>query len=450
VLRRLSEGGVDIVIGTHRLLSRDVVFKDLGLLIVDEEQRFGVKHKERLKQMKTSVDVLTLTATPIPRTLHFSMLGLRDMTVIQTPPRDRQPIITHVLPWSDAVLEDALRRELDRGGQVFFVHNRIDTIDTIAKRVRDIVPEARVGIAHGQMPEKDLEDVMADFVSGETDVLVATSIIESGLDVPRANTLIVNRADHFGLAQLYQIRGRVGRSHHRAYCYLIIPDDIAEEAERRLRVLEHHTELGSGYGIALKDLELRGAGNILGQSQSGFAHAIGFDTYMRMLEQAIRRLKGDAEQKIHPPTDVSVDGTALLPDDYVADEAQKLHMYRRISRLERLEEVDAIRRELRDRFGPLPPEAEVLLDTTALRLLGTDTGIERILVRAWEARLNFRTGVVPRMALLQKVFTDRQFEVELRRPSPLSLTLHPRGPEPIATSLVRALTSLRLDRSKAA
>jgi transcription-repair coupling factor (superfamily II helicase) len=442
VLRALKAGEVDIVIGTHRLLSSDVEFKDLGLMVVDEEQRFGVKHKERLKQMRTAVDVLTLTATPIPRTLHFSLLGLRDMTLIQTPPRDRQPIITHVLPWSDPIIEDAIRREVDRGGQVFFVHNRIETIETLARRLEGLVPDARIGVAHGQMREKQLEEVMSRFVHGELDILVATAIIESGLDVPRANTLIVHRADQFGLAQLYQIRGRVGRSHHRAYCYLLAPDDIQEDAEKRLRVLEHHTELGSGYGIALKDLELRGAGNILGSAQSGFVHAVGFDTYMRLLEQTVRRLRGDGAQREHPLTDVSVEGAALIPDEYVPAEAQKLHLYRRLSKVQAAAEVDALRHELRDRYGPLPPEAETLLATASLRLLGTKSGVERILVRPWETRVTFRTGVVPRMAALQSAFSDRQLEIEVTRTLPLSLLLHRRGTEPITHALIGAFSAL--------
>jgi transcription-repair coupling factor (superfamily II helicase) len=449
VLAKTKRGEIDIVVGTHRLLSPDVEFRDLGLLIVDEEQRFGVKHKERLKQLRTAVDVLTLTATPIPRTLHFSLLGLRDMTLIQTPPRDRQPIITHVLPWSDAIIEDAIRRELDRGGQVFFVHNRVETIGTLAQRVQGLVPEARIGIAHGQMKEKELEQAMSLFVHGEIEILVATAIIESGLDVPRANTLIVHRSDQFGLSQLYQIRGRVGRSHHRAYCYLLIPDDVTDEAEKRLRVLEHHTELGSGYGIALKDLELRGAGNILGASQSGFAHAVGFDTYMRLLERTVSRLKGDGRPSERAIADVSVEGAALIPDEYVPDEAQKLHLYRRLTKLETVEEVDVLRRELRDRYGPLPAEADTLLATAALRHLGTRLGIERILVRPWETRINFRAGVSVRMAALQSAFAERQLEVEMARPMPLSLVLHRRGAEPITDSLIAALKSLYRGRSLA-
>ena len=450
VLARVEKGEIDIVIGTHRLLSPDVKFKDIGLLVVDEEQRFGVKHKERLKQLKQMVDVLTLTATPIPRTLHFSLLGVRDMTLIQTPPRDRQPIITHVLPWSDAVIEDAIRRELDRGGQVFFVHNRVETISTLALRISRLVPDARIAVAHGQMKEKELDDIMRKFVTGEVNVLAATSIIESGLDVPNANTLIVDRADQFGLSQLYQIRGRVGRSHHRAYCYLIIPENVSEDAEKRLRVLEHYTELGSGYGIALKDLELRGAGNILGAAQSGFVYQVGFDTYMRLLEQTIRQIKGDESVQTHPITEVSVDGAALIPDEYVADEAQKLHLYRRLASIEEVEGVDALRRELRDRYGALPYEVETLLATRMLRLLGTELGIERILVRPWDARVNFRAGVMPRVAALQHVFAERQLEVELVRPMPLSIVLHRRGPEEVTAMLVAALRALRKEQSMAA
>jgi transcription-repair coupling factor (superfamily II helicase) len=450
VLDGAKAGEVDIVIGTHRLLSPDVEFRDLGLLVVDEEQRFGVKHKERLKQLRQMVDVITLTATPIPRTLHFSLLGIRDMTLIQTPPRDRQPIITHVLPWSDAILEDAIRREVDRGGQIFFVHNRVETIATLAHRVGKLVPDAKIAVAHGQMKEKELEEIMRDFVTGEVKILVATSIIESGLDVPNANTLIVDRADQFGLSQLYQIRGRVGRSHHRAYCYLLIPENVSEDAEKRLRVLEHHTELGSGYGIALKDLELRGAGNILGSAQSGFVHAVGFETYMRLLEQTVRQLKDGGKTTERALAEVSVDGTALVPDEYIADEAQKLHLYRRLSKLGKPEEVDALRHELRDRYGPVPPEVETLLATRALRLLGMSLGIERILVRPWDARLNFRAGVVPRMVSLQRVFGERQLEVELMRPNPLSLTLHRRGTEPLVATLIGALRALSRDHSLAA
>ena len=298
-LARLASGETDIVIGTHRLLSKDVLFKDLGLLVVDEEHRFGVKHKERLKELRLQVDVLTLTATPIPRTLHLSLAGLRDLTLIETPPRDRSPVLTFVEPWDDALLEEAFARELDRGGQAFMVHNRIETIETIAARVRSLAPRARVAVAHGQMAADELEQVMRGFVAGEVDILVTTMIVESGLDVPNANTMVVHDAHRLGLAQLYQLRGRVGRSHRRAYCYLLVPDTIDADAEDRLKVLEHHTELGAGYRIALKDLELRGAGNLLGSEQSGHAHAVGFDLYLRWLEETVKGMRGQGGRR--PP-----------------------------------------------------------------------------------------------------------------------------------------------------
>ncbi|HEX7117410.1 MAG TPA: transcription-repair coupling factor [Longimicrobiales bacterium] len=452
ILLHAAQGEVDILIGTHALLEPDVAFKDLGLLIVDEEQRFGVKHKERLKELRRNIDVLTLTATPIPRTLHMSLAGLRDLSLIQTPPRDRMPIITHVVPWTDEILEDAMRRELDRGGQVFFVHNRIESIAAVAERVQRLVPDAPLAIAHGQLAASELDDVMRRFIEGEVRVLVTTAIIENGLDVPAANTLIVDRADQFGLAQLYQLRGRVGRSHHRAYCYLIAHGDITDDAEKRLRILEHYTELGSGYAIALKDLELRGAGNLLGAEQSGFVHAVGLETYTRLLEETMRRLKDEHDGVVerHPPPEVSIEGAAFLPDAYVPEPSQKLHLYRRLSRLERVEQVDQVRSELRDRFGPPPAEVRRLLAAAALRLLGAELGVERVLVRGDEARINFRDGVVPRMAALQSAFHDRQIEVEVRRAMPLSLLLRRFGAEPLVDTLVGALELLAVDRARAA
>jgi transcription-repair coupling factor (superfamily II helicase) len=427
-----------------------VVFKDLGLLVVDEEQRFGVKHKERFKELKTALDVLTLTATPIPRTLHLALTGLRDLSLLQTPPRDRMPIITHVLPWVDEVLEDALRRELDRGGQVFFVHNRVQTIEGAAIRAQRLVPEARVGIAHGQMPAAQLDDVMRRFLEGELHILVTTAIIENGLDVPTANTLIVDRADYFGLAQLYQLRGRVGRSHHRAYSYLIVPENVTEEAEKRLRILEHYTELGSGYAIALKDLELRGAGNILGGDQSGFVHAVGLDTYTRLLEDTIRRLKEDKTTERHPPTEVHIQGAAFLPDAYIADPAQKLTLYRRLSKVERLAEVRALGLEVRDRYGPPPPEVDRLLAAALLRLLGTQLGVERITLQDDAARVTYREGVVPRLSALQGAFRDQQVETEIRRMAPLSMVIRKIGARGLTDILTDALEALASERAAAA
>jgi transcription-repair coupling factor (superfamily II helicase) len=447
VVERIARGEVDIVIGTHRLLSRDVAFKDLGLLVVDEEHRFGVRHKERLKALKLVVDVLTLTATPIPRTLHLSLAGLRDLTLLETPPKDRSPILTFVEPWDDSLLEEAMARELDRGGQVYFVHNRIETIATIAQRVQALAPRARVAVAHGQMREADLEAVMARFVRGEVDVLLSTMIVESGLDVPNANTMIVDRSDRLGLAQLYQLRGRVGRSHRRAYCYLLVPDQMDPHAEERLQVLEHHTDLGSGYRIALRDLELRGAGNLLGGEQSGHVQAVGFDMYLRWLEETVRALKrepGDAGREWSPP-DVTLDAPAHLPETYVPDDQTKLDLYRRLARAEQPCEIPPVREELRDRFGPLPPEAERLLLVAELRALGAQAGLETVLIKGDEARLTFRRDATPRLAGLQVALERVQFEADVRRAVPLSLRLRRLGGETIGPGLVRALTAVLQD-----
>jgi transcription-repair coupling factor (superfamily II helicase) len=442
-LVELAEKKVDIVIGTHRLLSPDVSFADLGLIIVDEEHRFGVKHKERLKHLKLETDVLTLTATPIPRTLHLSLAGLRDMTLMQTPPRDRSPVLTFVEPSDDdGLIDEGISRELDRGGQVFFVHNRIETIVAHADRVRRIVPRARVAVAHGQMKERELEDIMHRFVSGEIDVLVSTLIVESGLDVPNANTMFVNRADHLGLAQLYQLRGRVGRSHRRAYCYLLVPDSVDPDAERRLAVLEHHTELGAGYKIALKDMEMRGAGNLLGAEQSGYVHAVGFDLYLRMLDETVQRLmRGESAPKMQP-ADVSMDIPAYLPDDYIESQEAKLDVYKRLARYDAPEDIEALRAELRDRFGSLPAPADAMLAMALLRVVGGRLGIEGILVRGEEARITFRDSAIVRMKGLSAAFHEVQFQAEVRRAHPLSLKLTRLGGAPLLDGLVRSLRAV--------
>ena len=443
VLADLKAGKVDIVIGTHRLLSPDVGFAQLGLIVVDEEHRFGVKHKERLKRLRLETDVLTLTATPIPRTLHLSLAGLRDMTLMQTPPRDRSPVLTYVEPWDDGLIDEGISRELDRGGQVFFVHNRIETIEGIADHIRRVVPRARVGIGHGQMRERELEDVMRKFVDGEIDVLVSTMIVESGLDVPNANTMFVNRADTFGLAQLYQLRGRVGRSHRRASCYLLVPDSIDEDANRRLTILEHHTQLGAGYQIALKDLELRGAGNLLGPEQSGFVHAVGFDMYLRMLDETVKRvLRGDDAPRLQP-ADISLDVPSYLPDEYITSQDAKLDVYRRLTHLTDIAEIEALREEVRDRFGVLPEPARAFFATAILRVLGGASDIESVLVRGNEARITFREHAVPRMKGISAAFHEVQFQAEVRRAHPLSLKLTRLGGAEMLDGLVRALTTLR-------
>jgi transcription-repair coupling factor (superfamily II helicase) len=439
ILADLAAKKVDVVIGTHRLLSPDVQFAELGIIVIDEEHRFGVRHKERLKQLRLETDVLTLTATPIPRTLHFSLAGLRDMTLMQTPPRDRSPVLTFVEPWDDGLIEEGINRELDRGGQVFFVHNRIETIEAIKDHVKRLVPRARVAVGHGQMREHELEEVMRRFVNGEVDVLVSTMIVESGLDVANANTMFVNRADSFGLAQLYQLRGRVGRSHRRAYCYLMVPDAIDPEAERRLQVLEHHTELGSGYRVALRDMEMRGAGNILGPEQSGFVQAVGFDLYLRMLDEQVRVLRHAAGAPKTVPAEVSFDVPVYLPDEYVPLPEAKLDIYRRLTRLTDANEVDALKAEVRDRFGVLPPPAEAFFAQAILRLVGGALRVEGILVRGTEARVTFRADAVPKMKGLSAAFHDVQFQIEVRRTQPLSLKLTRLGGAELLGGLVRAL-----------
>lgn len=443
VLVELAEGKVDLVVGTHRLLSEDVHFKSLGLIIIDEEHRFGVRHKERLKQLRVETDVLTLTATPIPRTMHQALAGLRDMTIMRTPPRDRSPVLTYVEPWDEALLEEGIARELDRGGQVFFVHNRIETIDAVAANLRRIVPRARIAVGHGQMKERDLEVVMRQFVNGEIDVLVSTMIVETGLDVPNANTMFVNRADRFGLAQLYQLRGRVGRSHRRAYCYLLVPDVLERDAEHRVKILEHHTELGSGYRIALRDMEMRGAGNLLGPEQSGFVHAVGFDMYLRLLDETVNKVvRGDSGPKFHP-ADVSVDSANFIPDDYVASKDAKLDIYRRLTAVTEMDELDSLQAEVRDRFGLLPVQATLFFDVARLRLLGGKAGVQTISVRGDEARINFNDWAVPSMKGISNAFHEVQFKADVRRAMPLSLKLTRLGGAGVLDGLIRALTMLQ-------
>jgi transcription-repair coupling factor (superfamily II helicase) len=364
----LASGRIDVVIGTHRLLQKDIQFRELGLLVVDEEHRFGVKDKERIRALRATVDVLTLTATPIPRTLNMSLSGIRDLSVIETPPVDRLAIRTYVTKFDEGVIRDGIVRELARGGQVFFVHNRVESIRQMADLVRDLVPEAKVDVAHGQMPEAELERAMLGFMHGGTNVLVTSAIIESGLDIPNANTLIVNRADTFGLAQLYQIRGRVGRSHHRAYAYLLIPGEhlITADAQKRLRVLQELDDLGGGFRLAAHDLEIRGAGNLLGKQQTGHIAAVGLELYTHMLEQAVREVRGEAaEPDVEPEIQLAI--PAYVPDTYVPDVNQRLLLYKRLAGIRGVPDLDAIRDELLDRYGPIPPLVDTLLALMALR-----------------------------------------------------------------------------------
>jgi transcription-repair coupling factor (superfamily II helicase) len=421
VVDGLADGSVDVVIGTHRLLSEDVRFKDLGLLVVDEEQRFGVTHKERIKELKIDVDVLTLTATPIPRTLEMSLTGIRDLTLLNTPPAERQPILTYVGEYDERAVAESIRRELLRDGQVFFVHNRVQDIEHIAAQLRDLVPEARIAVAHGQMDEGSLERVVIDFWEGEYDVLVCTTIIESGIDMPTVNTLVVDRADMLGLGQLHQLRGRVGRAGMRAYAYLFYPPErsLSEEAYERLKTIGEATELGSGFKIAMRDLEIRGAGNLLGTGQSGHIAAVGYDLYCQMVTEAVAELKGEplrepAEIKLDLPLD------AHLPADYVAKEELRLEAYRRLAAVTTEAEVDDIRAEWLDRYGPPPAPAEALLEVARLRAECARLGVREVNVAkgpgfggpAWIVRLSPIELKVSQQMRLKRLVKDSVYKEE--------------------------------------
>ena len=380
ILEKVEQGKVDILIGTHRVLSKDLKFQDLGLLVVDEEQRFGVRHKERLKQMRAAIDVLSMSATPIPRTLHMSLIGLRDMSVIETPPKDRMAIQTIVAKFDEKLIRTAVEMELERGGQIYFVHNRVETIYDLAAKIRELVPQARIVIGHGQLPEAELERVMLAFMNHEYDVLVATSIIENGLDIPLANTIIIDRADRHGLSELYQLRGRVGRSNRRAYSYLLIPPDteLTEIARRRLAALKEFSDLGAGFKIAALDLELRGAGNMLGGEQSGHIEAIGFEMYTSMLEEAVRKMKGEEEKPAHASTVVNLGISVRIDSDYIPEENQRLRMYKRIAGAETQADLADVRAELQDRYGTPPDTVLNLLAAGEIRLHCEQLGISQL------------------------------------------------------------------------
>ncbi len=390
VLRGLASGAVDIVIGTHRLLQDDVRFKQLGLLVIDEEHRFGVKHKEKIKQLRALVDVMAMTATPIPRTLQMSLTGIRDLSVIETPPVDRLAVRTYVTRFDDDVIRDAIRRELGRQGQVFFVHNVVENIELMARHLHTIVPEARFAVAHGQMHERELEKVMLQFMQREVDVLVCSTIIESGIDIPNANTIIINRADHFGLAQLYQLRGRVGRSHERAYAYLMIPGEhlITKDAQKRLRVLQELDDLGGGFKLAAHDLEIRGAGNLLGKQQSGQISAVGFELYTQMMEEAVMELRGQ-RRAIDVEPEIQLGFPAYIPDSYIPDENQRLVFYRRLANTRGTPELEEIATELRERYGPIPPLVDSFLRIMDLRRVLKACMIVRAILRQGSVTLTF-------------------------------------------------------------
>jgi transcription-repair coupling factor (superfamily II helicase) len=393
----LTDGTVDIVVGTHRLISKDIQFKDLGLVVVDEEQRFGVLHKEKFKELFKKVDVLTLSATPIPRTLYLSLMGARDMSVIETPPQNRLPVETVVCGYDERIIRDAINRELARQGQVYFLHNRVMTIEKVANRILELCPQARIRIGHGQMDEHELEDVMRGFIDGEADVLISTTIIESGIDIPNANTIIIDRADRFGLADLYQLRGRVGRAQHKAYAYLMLPRDLMTvgAARKRVNAIKQYSSLGAGFKIAMRDLEIRGAGNVLGTAQSGHIINVGFDLYCQLLRQAVSKMKGE---KVKPRIEITLRldflslneaewlrephlVPAFLPASYISEPKVRISAYRAHAEINNPQHLDKLRKTWRDRFGPLPEAAENLLTIAQVKLAAAATKITRVEVK---------------------------------------------------------------------
>jgi transcription-repair coupling factor (superfamily II helicase) len=399
ILKLVREGGIEIVIGTHRLISGDVVFKDLGLVIIDEEQRFGVLHKEKFKELFKLVDVLTLSATPIPRTLYLSLVGVKDMSTIETPPLNRLPVETVVAGYDERIIRDAINRELERQGQVFFLHNRVQTIERMRQKIVDLVPNARVDIGHGQMDADELEDVMQRFVAGKIDVLVCTTIIESGLDIPNANTIIIDRADRFGLADLYQLRGRVGRAEHKAYAYLLLPREMMSigAARKRINAIKQYSSLGAGFRIAMRDLEIRGAGSILGTAQSGHIAAVGFDLYCQLLKQAVAQLKGE-KARLRLEVDLRIDFVAtneaefaqfgpdervpaFIPSNYINETTLRIQAYRRVAEITTTDQLQRLKRDWRDRFGKFPVAVENLFLTTEIKLAAAKSGVTRVEVK---------------------------------------------------------------------
>src|SRR5947207_6755585 len=380
IVRRAGKGEIDILIGTHRLLSKDVKFADLGLVVVDEEQRFGVTHKERLKQMRTTVDVLTMSATPIPRTLHMSMLGLRDISSLTTAPQDRRSVVTEVVPFEKQRIKLAIERELNREGQIYFVQYRVHNILEMADQIQHLVPAARILVGHGQMGDGELEAVMLSFIRHEADILVCTTIIESGLDIPNSNTIFINNADRFGLSELHQLRGRVGRWKHRAYCYLLLPADrpVTPVASKRLQAIEEYSHLGAGFKIAMRDLEIRGAGNILGPEQSGHIATVGYEMYCQLLEEATRQIKNEPK-KAKPESHVDIGISAYVPKQYIPGDRQRMDVYRRLTRCTSIEMLNVLEHDLKDAFGEPPRQAVLLFAMTELRLLSEHWGIESII-----------------------------------------------------------------------
>ncbi len=444
IIERVSTGRVDILIGTHRLLSKDIKFQDLGLLIVDEEQRFGVRHKERLKQLRKQIDVLAMSATPIPRTLHMSLVGLRDMSIIETPPKDRMAIQTVVARFDEKIVRSAIEVELERGGQVFFVHNRVESIYEIASRIQELVPSARVAVAHGQMGENDLEKVMLAFMRHEFDVLVATTIIENGLDIPLANTILINRAERHGLSELYQLRGRVGRSNRRAYAYLLIPpeNELTEIARRRLAALKEFSDLGAGFKIAALDLELRGAGNMLGGEQSGHIEAVGFELYTSMLEAAVKEMKGEAGEE-RPATQLNLGIALRIDESYVPEENQRLRLYKKIAGTSSEAAVSEVRAEMEDRYGALPDATVYLLEAAALRLECERIGIAQVDRKRGELQIRFmENAAVDPAHLMQLVSRNAKRGAQFTPQGLLKFPLRATRPDDVLLEIRELLANL--------
>ena len=439
IIRKLELGEVDVVIGTHRILSKDVVFKDLGLLIIDEEHRFGVKDKEKIKELKTTVDVLTMTATPIPRTLHMSIVGIRDMSVIYEPPQNRKPVQTYVLEYDEEVISEAITKELERNGQVFYLFNNVEQIIRKAEQIEELVPEARVEYAHGQMSGRQLEEIMERFVSGEINVLVCTTILESGIDIPNANTIIVENADRLGLAQLYQIRGRVGRSNTQAYAYVTYKRDklLSEVADKRLKAIKEFTEFGSGFKIAMRDLEIRGAGSLLGEIQHGHMDQVGYDTYCNLLDQVVKTMQG-IEIKEEKDIQIDLNVSSYIPDEYIENTAQKIEIYQNIALAKTEEDIIDVIDEVTDRFGTMPKEIENLLDVARIKIFCKETGVFKIsqkisnivfyfdidlfnpevinkLVAEYKDRIKFSQGIEPYVTLRIKSDSSKIILEEVKK-----------------------------------
>jgi transcription-repair coupling factor (superfamily II helicase) len=444
IVERVATGKVDILIGTHRLLSKDIKFQDLGLLVVDEEQRFGVRHKERLKQLRKEIDVLAMSATPIPRTLHMSLVGLRDMSVIETPPKDRMAIQTVVAKFDEKIIRSAVEVELERGGQVFFVHNRVESIYEIASRIQELVPAARVAVAHGQMPENELEKVMLAFMRHEFDVLVATTIIENGLDIPLANTILINRAERHGLSELYQLRGRVGRSNRRAYAYLLIPPEnqLTEIARRRLAALKEFSDLGAGFKIAALDLELRGAGNMLGGEQSGHIEAVGFELYTTMLEAAVKELKGEGEED-RPTTQLNLGIALRIDESYVPEENQRLRLYKKIAGSTSEAAIQEVRAEMEDRYGALPDATVYLLEAAQVRLESERLGVAQIDRKRGELQIRFtENAAVDPTHLMKLVARNAKRGAQFTPQGLLKLPLKAARPDEVLLEIRELLSGL--------